>query len=238
MASDQRLGHAYLVGRLLADSTRDQSAHLDRMRERFDGPHIQQCKWLQELASELPPYSAAAVALSLNHWAEATRSCRDAERLRRMAFRLPEQGQIWRSMLVGGLDVRELLTAEDYVDIAHEVVAADRRLLARLLRDALVPIVLTVVAVLVPVVAVLALTGSGSALARTATALVALGGGAWGLWKTLSGEAARAMAVVNRPLQAELMTAMIARRAGSPLTKASGSTHGPASNAPAAATGP
>lgn len=235
IASDRRLGHAYLLGRLLADSTRDHAAHPEMLRDHFAGPRIQQTKWLRELSSELPPYSAQVVVLSMNMWAQALRvdpGPAPGVSIERLAHKTMDQGEVWRSLLTGGLDARELLTADDYIGIAHEVVVSDRRLLARLVRDTVLPLGGALLAVLVPLVAVLALTSTGSPTVRGAAALVAVGGGMLGVWKTLSAEAVKAMSVVNHPLYEQFVIRCMADRASASLeiacTPAAGQVRSPA----------
>jgi hypothetical protein len=138
LATDLRLGTAYRVGRSLFETTRNQEVHLDKLRNRFDERIIQICKWLEQLAAALPPYSAKVVRHSVALWTNEIRNVSKRpdsdETLKQLARRLHEQGDIWLSLLGGDLDGRVLLISNDYADIAERLALDNRRLVGLLTR--------------------------------------------------------------------------------------------------------
>jgi len=138
LATDRRAGTAYRLGRSLFMTTGNREAHLDQLQNMFKDRTIEIYKWLNELAPALPPYSAKVVQHSLRLWTDEVSNAAqvpDSEsRLRRMARVLPQQGEVWRSLLTGDLDGRVVLSSDDYADIAEHLVLDERRLLGVLSR--------------------------------------------------------------------------------------------------------
>jgi hypothetical protein len=126
VAVDQRLGKAYELGRALA--------------------------WLDDLASALPPHAAHSVATSLGRWSDALyppndgrlahtfnprkklQSWRDRRRRPRTinatdpyqakeaVKTLRRQGQLWRALLSGEKQGKDMLEIENYLDAGKELV--------------------------------------------------------------------------------------------------------------------
>ena len=69
MAANHRVGLAYRLGRSVADTVR--AGDVTQLLRQFGGRQVQISRWLDELASVLPPYSAAVVRRSLAAWASA-----------------------------------------------------------------------------------------------------------------------------------------------------------------------
>ena len=211
MASNYRLGLAYRLGRSLADTARDCGP--EQLVWRFGGRHQEICRWLDELASVLPPFAAPVVGRSVQAWATRVRQAhhdpdRQAE-LTALAGRLREQGALWQDVLTGGLDPRDLLDEGNYAAIARNLLSRDRRLVRQAARGVFLPVLVPLLLFLGGIVTIGAVTAAGSPLTRTAIALAGIGAGLAGLWRTVSRPALALAREVNRPLLAiELITEM------------------------------
>ncbi|MFF5178749.1 hypothetical protein ACFY2Q_12085 [Micromonospora sp. NPDC000316] len=226
MATNLRVGLAYRLGRSLADTVRP--GDVTQLLRRFNGRQIQLSRWLDELASVLPPYSAAVVRRSLAAWAVAVdRAGRgdptepDATELSR---ELRNQGDLWRGVLTGGLHPRDLLDEDDYAVVARNLIIRDRRLVAQAARGIFWPVLVPLLVVLFAVVGVSAAAAAGSPTTRAAVALLGLGAGLAAIWRSVSGPALAVAAEVNRPLLDSELTARMALRLDRPLTIARRST--------------
>jgi hypothetical protein len=245
-ATDRRLGMAYGLGRSLFMTTRNHEAHLDKLRAQFAERVIEIRKWLDQLASALPPYSAGVVRHSLGYWTHEVRTAAKAPDsqaiLTKLARRLPDQGDIWRGLLSGDLDGRVLLDSDDYADIAERLAMDNRRLLGLLSRRILLarpakdveahaesansgrrhglPLIVYLTGAMSAVLIVSVFAATGSPTVRVAAALLALAGGAISIWKTVSQPLNAAMRTVNRPLYDAQLTVHVARRISWPLDNA------------------
>lgn len=222
MATNHRVGLAYRLGRSLADTVRQCGA--DQLAHRFGGRQTELCRWLDELATVLPPYSAPVVRRSLQSWTAAVRAALAADpaeaELGDLALELRNQGDLWRGVLTGGLHPRDLLDEEHYAVVARNLIIRDRRLVVRAARGILYPVLVPLVLVLVAVVGVSAAAAGGSPVTRTAIALLGLGAGLAAIWRSVSGPALQVAGEVNRPLlHSELVVQMAACVSG-PLTAA------------------
>ncbi|MCX4469719.1 hypothetical protein OOK41_05300 [Micromonospora sp. NBC_01655] len=214
MAANHRVGLAYRLGRSLADTVRHGDA--DQVPWRFAGRQIEISRWLDELASVLPPYSATVVRRSLRAWADAVTRAGVGDPaeagLGELARELRNQGDLWRSVLTGGLHPRDLLDEDDYAVVARNVIIRDRKLVAQAARGIFWPVLAPLVVVLLAVVGVSAAAAAGSPATRAAVALVGLGAGLTAIWRTVSGPALAVAGEVNRPLlEGELAVRMAAR---------------------------
>ncbi|WP_320069154.1 hypothetical protein [Micromonospora sp. RTGN7] len=213
-ATNYRVGLAYRLGRSLADTVRRGDA--DQVPWRFAGRQFQISRWLDELASVLPPYSAAVVRRSLAAWAGAVTRAGlgdPAEAgLAELARELRNQGELWRNVLTGGLNPRDLLDEDDYAIVARNVIVRDRRLVVQAARGVFWPVLVPLLVVLLAVVGVSAAAASGSPTARAAVALVGLAAGLTAIWRSVSGPALAIAGEVNRPLlDGELIVRMAVR---------------------------
>ncbi|MER7475712.1 hypothetical protein, partial [Micromonospora sp. NPDC000018] len=222
MATNHRVGLAYRLGRSLADTVRHGDA--DQVAGRFGGRQIQLCRWLDELATVLPPYSAAVVRRSLSAWASAVTRAGVGDPaeagLPELARELRNQGDLWRGVLTGGLHPRDLLDEEDYAVVARNLIIRDRRLVVQAARGIFWPVLVPLLAVLFAVVGVSALAAAGSPATRAAVALLGLGAGMAAIWRTVSGPALAVAGEVNRPLLESELTARMALRIDRPLAAA------------------
>ncbi|MCM0676671.1 hypothetical protein NCC78_18550 [Micromonospora phytophila] len=222
MASNHRVGLAYRLGRSLADTVRHGDA--DQLVRRFGGRQIQLNRWLAELASVLPPYSAAVVRRSLAAWASAVARAAVGDpaeaSLPELARELRNQGELWRGVLTGGLHPRDLLDEEDYAVVARNLIIRDRKLVVQAARGIFWPVLVPLLAVLFVVVGVSALAAAGSPVTRAAVALLGLGAGLAAIWRTVSGPALAVAGEVNRPLLESELTVRMAVRVDRPLAVA------------------
>ncbi|WP_229404817.1 hypothetical protein [Micromonospora sp. NBRC 110038] len=222
MAANPRVGLAYRLGRSLADTVRHGEA--EQVPWRFAGRQHEISRWLDELASVLPPYSAAVVRRSLRAWADAvTRALvgDPAEAgLDELARELRNQGDRWRNVLTGGLHPRDLLDEEDYAVVARNVIIRDRKLVVQAARGIFWPVLVPLLVVLFAVVGVSAAAAAGSPTTRAAVALVGLGAGLTAIWRTVSGPTLAVAGEVNRPLLEGELTVRMAGRVDGPLADA------------------
>ncbi|GAB3951648.1 hypothetical protein [Micromonospora vulcania] len=222
MATNHRVGLAYRLGRSLADTVRPGDA--TQLVRRFGGRQIQISRWLSELASVLPPYSAAVVRRSLATWATAVERAGRGDPAEpepaALSRELRNQADLWRGVLTGGLHPRDLLDEEDYAVVARNLIIRDRRLVAQAARGIFWPVLVPLLVVLFAVVGVSAAAAAGSPTTRATVALVGLGAGLAAIWRSVSGPALAVAGEVNRPLLDSELTARMAVRIDRPLDTA------------------
>lgn len=233
IAADSRVGAAYRLGRALSESCQDKPGQLEDVF--CSGRGKAMTDWLEDLATALPPYSSTVVRGSFGRWRRAVghpaatlgaaAGTRHAPRVpesyeRRLSAALPDQGRMWRNILTGDLDPRDLLTQGDYQEHIENLLMRDRELLLSSARRLFVPILLPLLAVVALAVTVVAFVKTGTPLAQVAAALVAVAGGAAAGWKLVSASAAKALATVNEPLRGAQLGALMAKRATWPLDEA------------------
>ncbi|MGW5556425.1 hypothetical protein ACWER9_04255 [Micromonospora sp. NPDC003944] len=225
MAANHRVGLAYRLGRSVADTVR--AGDVTALLRQFGGRQVQISRWLDELASVLPPYSAAVVRRSLAAWASAVDRAGHGDPTEPtpavLSRALRAQGDLWRDVLTGGLHPRDLLDEEDYAVIARNLIIRDRRLVAQAARGIFWPVLVPLLLVLFAVVGVSAAAAAGSPTTRATVALVGLGAGLAAIWRTVSGPALTVAGEVNRPLLDSELTARMALRLNRPLTTAQAS---------------
>ncbi|MEU8421639.1 hypothetical protein AB0C15_12260 [Micromonospora sp. NPDC048835] len=222
MAANHRVGLAYRLGRSVADTVR--AGDVTALLRQFGGRQVQISRWLDELASVLPPYSAAVVRRSLTAWASAVDRAGHGDPAEPtpavLSRALRGQGDLWRDVLTGGLHPRDLLDEEDYAVIARNLIIRDRRLVAQAARGIFWPVLVPLLLVLFAVVGVSAAAAAGSPTTRATVALVGLGAGLAAIWRSVSGPALTVAGEVNRPLLDSELTARMALRLNRPLTTA------------------
>jgi hypothetical protein len=106
---------AYDVGRSLGEicqDPRDLSALIDRLDVRNVLP-IQ--GRLADLASVLPAHSAAAVSATLEQWQRWTGEARARESMSDVRGALRRQGELWRALLSGDKDARQMIDPDTVV---------------------------------------------------------------------------------------------------------------------------
>ncbi len=156
-----RLGSAYSLGRSLSDTcwlphTR---ASFRYQFSRYRLANLQ--SWLADLATCLPPGTAAAVSQSLDHWAAWAQVHAhldwdgDGEQVTQAA---EAQGEHWRSLLAGDKDPASLLTPEAYVEAGEKALGRAQRIIWRVVVHfwALIAVIALVVAGIVAIAVVFA----------------------------------------------------------------------------------
>jgi hypothetical protein len=190
-ACDPRLGTAYRLGKALAYTcllpndapglrTEFQHNRLNNLQE-----------WLADLATALPGHAARAVAVSLDLWQQVIPNPGATEWTAPPATlpALHRQGKLWRAVLTGEKNPRDMLTPAAYITAAAELLSHTRRLVGHFLWRYLPAIVLVVLlllgatavvifvgpvgkvfAALLPLAAALGLTSKGLIAALRSTA--------------------------------------------------------------------
>ncbi len=181
-AADGRLGKAHDVGRALAETCFEPED-----QESFDrafGPRIVDIKsWLADLASSFPAHASRAAVLSLRSWeAWAADPRLDDETLNwprhgaAVRTTLRRQGEVWRALLSGEKEGRDMLDAWHYLRAANSLVAAMVSTLWGFVRPLALPLGLLVL-LLAGGIALLALAPDegGQIVGVIATVVAALG---------------------------------------------------------------
>jgi hypothetical protein len=204
MAADFRLGKAFILACRIAGlreharpATFDRHAFATALVAEHDGLQ----RWLQQLATALPPNAAHSVRDSLNMWASALTTNEDrpkplpADKLRGL---LPEhvhrQVEAWRTLLSGEKAGRDTLELPDYVGVA-EGVANELRLVIRRGLAQFWWLLLIALLLLVGGIALILLQDSGGVEAGLVTVVASLGL----TWKGLGSSLGRAVAKVEQP---------------------------------------
>lgn len=233
-AADFTAGEAYDLGRAHAYTTLkpDDAASL---REQFGFFRLETLQgWLADLASALPPHAARSVAVSLDVWQRVIPepSSDDgqhpteapAERRASRATAAPEptvempaelrrllhrQGRLWRAVLSGEKDGRDMLSTRHYVDAGLRLLATTGRLIGRFFDKPRV-ILATGLLVIPPLAAVVLLLTLDHQVATKVTGSLLAVATALGIsWAGVRATLGRALARAEQPLwQAELDTAI------------------------------
>lgn len=103
---------AYDAGRALADTCRN-PRDISELIDRLDAPSLLAVEGrLADLSSRFPPHSAAAVGATIAQWKAWTAEARARENLDEVRGALARQGALWRALLIGEKDAREMLDPE------------------------------------------------------------------------------------------------------------------------------
>ena len=130
-ASDANLGKAYDLGRSLA-YTCSRPKDADGLRKEFQAGRLANLKgWLADLATALPDHSARAVSISLGIWQEAIPNPGadpqswqyDDSAEATIRPQLHRQASVWRAILTGGKNGRDMLAPVDYATAAGRLFA-------------------------------------------------------------------------------------------------------------------
>jgi len=221
-AADFRLGKAYGLGRALADTCRAPQS-CEELEERFRRERLDNLRdWLNDSASNLPDHSAKAVLAGLVRWeawvanlidampetveagvqdAEQKQQARAQEWARAekpIATTLRRQGQLWRAVLSGEKDARDMLSADSYVQAADAMAQRALALARPLLRR---PVVYLPLGALAAAALLLLGWGVASEGASQLTAGIATAAAALGItWKTVGATAQKLGEALEKPL--------------------------------------
>jgi hypothetical protein len=235
IAADPRLGKAYGLGRALADSCHE-PADFEGLKKELNPYRIANLlRWLDDLASALPPHAAHSVATSLGRWSDALYppnegrlprtlnpwrklqswrerrrrpraiKARDPAKTDEAVKTLRRQGELWRALLSGEKQGRDMLEIDNYLDagkeLVHRMAVIGRRAVLR------VPLLTVGVIGLVGAGVWLLSKGSSSQLVAGATSVLA----ALGLtWKGLGGVLGQLAGKLEQPLWGAVLDDAIA----------------------------
>ena len=223
-AADFRLGKAYGLGRALAQTALLPDAKdpetFRRTFARFRLDNL--LGWLADLRSAFPPHAAEAVSGSLRAWAAWSdaptlgpavddQGQALARRPRRPPARpvdwsaapdresvtraLHRQGQLWRAVLSGERDALDLLSTDDYLWAADQLLGHLRRLTVRFLRRFWITTT-AVAAILAAALVVVVVVRAASAVVA---AVLAAAGAISITWKGAASGLGRVLAQAQRP---------------------------------------
>jgi hypothetical protein len=235
VAADSRLGTAYSLGRALADSCH-QPADFEGLKKELNPYRTANLlRWLDDLASALPPRAAHSVAKSLGRWRDALYPPNDgrllatknpwrkleswsARRRRPRVIRATEpdraeqavkalrrQGELWRALLSGEKHGTDMLETDNYLDAGKELA----RRMAVIARRAVLrmPLLTLVTLGLIGAGVWLLAQGSSSQLVAGATSVLAAVGLAW---KGLGATVGRLAGKLEQPLWGAVLDDVIA----------------------------
>jgi len=213
-AADFRLGKAYELGVALSNlcrvpATPDEIA--GALREARVGSIL---RWLDDLATALPPHAGHSVAASLETWREWADPSDDRQaqrpgrrwqrqvaadpalRAAGMSLRWRRQGELWRALLSGEKQGSEMLEIEDWLAAAHDFEGRIRRAALRVVTQ--MPIVVGLVVVLFGggLALMIDQQSRGWIVAGAASVLSALGL----TWKGIGGSIGKLAAKLEQPL--------------------------------------
>jgi hypothetical protein len=204
MAADFRLGKAFMIACKIArlrEFARPATFDRHEFAKALLAEHDDLQRWLQQLATALPPNAAHSVRDSLNMWANAVTTNEDRPKplpADDLTGLLPEhvhrQVEAWRMLLSGEKAGRDTLELPDYVGVAEGVANELRVVIRRGLKRFwwLLGIALALLAL---GIALILLQVSGGIEAGLATVVASLGL----TWKGLGSSLGRAVAKVEQP---------------------------------------
>jgi hypothetical protein len=224
-AADFRLGKAYGLGRALAQTALVPDAqHPETFRRIFARFRLDNLLgWLADLRSAFPPHAAEAVSGSLQAWAawSDAPTLRPAvgdpgqaqgRRPRRPSSRpvdwsaaldresvtraLHRQGQLWRALLSGERHGLDLLSSDDYLSAADQLLGHLRRLTMRFLRRFWITTTVVAATVATALVVVVVVRAASAVVA----AILAAAGTIGITWKGAASGLGRVLAQAQRPL--------------------------------------
>jgi hypothetical protein len=206
-ACDPKLGTAYRLGNALA-YTCLLPKDAPSLRKEFQHNRLNNLQeWLADLASALPDHSARSVALSLDLWQQVIPNPgpTDWTAPTETLPALHRQGKLWRAVLTGEKNPRDMLSPAAYITAAAELLSHTRRLVGHFLWRYL-PAIALVALLLLAAAAVIIFVGSvGKVLAALLPLAAALGLTSKGLIAALRSTASK----LEQPLWgAELDTAI------------------------------
>jgi hypothetical protein len=107
--------HAYDAGRSLAELCRHPK-DLSELMDRLEGANVIPIQGrLADLATQLPAHSAVAVSATLEQWRRWTADARARENMNDVRAALMRQAELWRALLSGGKDARQMIDPDTVV---------------------------------------------------------------------------------------------------------------------------
>ena len=224
-AADARIGTAYGLGRALADSCQEPDDLAGLKKELSPYRIANLLRWLDDLASALPAHAAHSVAASLGRWRDAlyppnsgriqiswspletwrswqerrrrpkALSATDAKKVDEAMKALRRQGELWRALLSGEKQGKDMLEVENYLDAGRQLLSQTAAIVRGLVRR--MPLLASAVAVLVGGgIWLLSKGNSGHLVAGATSVLVGLGL----TWKGLGGALGQLGGKLEQPL--------------------------------------
>lgn len=185
-AADARLGSAYNVGRVLADTATP--SDLDVLKDRFSFHRVRGLQEeLAQLAASFPPHAARAVSSSLCVWQYVLSArFKTADRSSAPENALPRQSEIWRGVLSGERIGTDRLEVEDYVDAGQRLVDQARSIAWGVMKAYRLALLTGIVIAVAGLAIAIAVGGAGAVIAGIAAAASALGVSWKGVASTLT----------------------------------------------------
>jgi hypothetical protein len=213
-AADFRLGKAYGLGRALAETVLLPDARDPQtFQQAFARYRLANLLgWLADLKSAFPPHAADAVRGSLQAWeawsgAPMLHLASDPQRNRSVDWgsaadresvtrALHRQGQLWRAVLSGEKDGLDLLSTDDYLLAADQLLGHIRQLTLGLLRRFWIATAAVAAVLAAALVTVFTVRAAFPVLAAVVTAAGTIGLG----WRGAASGLGRVLAQAQRPL--------------------------------------
>jgi hypothetical protein len=178
-AADFRLGKAYGLGRALADTIREPH-DVASLREQLDGFRLRNLQaWIADLSSLLPPHAGRAVGASLVAWRDWAAGdepgALDDAGVRRTIRAFRRQGELWRALLSGEKDARDMLELDDYLAAAGNALQRASGLLWRFLKRFWLLLALALALAVLGLWLILATDTAGHIVAGAGALLASLG---------------------------------------------------------------
>jgi hypothetical protein len=210
-AADRTLGKAYQLGRSIAD-TCPPEINIEAMADQLNRYRLDELgRSLADLATRLPDHASRAVRISMARWKVAAQegkssaifSDNDAGTVHRA---LDRQVQIWRSLLTGEKQAKDMLGADGYAQAVGFAVRDSRRLLTGYIWRFLPYVLLTLTLLGLGVWGLLTYSATSKVIA-SATAVA----GALGIsWKGITSTLGRAADEIEKPIWATSIDLVVA----------------------------
>ncbi len=177
-AIDMGLFHAYDLGRSLSDTCR-RPARMADLAERFEEHRVIAMQGrLADLSSRLPAHAAAAVAATLPQWTTWVKSKPKRPtnvRVAEIRGTLTRQGTLWRAVVTGEKDGRQMLGPSDFVSAALRLATELGGLIRGLLGVYRFAVGLVVLAAIAVIATAAASAGTASVVASLGALAASLG---------------------------------------------------------------
>lgn len=190
-AVEPRLGTAYGLGRLLADTVwLPRSGRKELYRERFEHFRLANAHaWLDDLDRAFPSGAAGAVRAGLRAWEARVAALLETDETggvfdERVLRALRQQGEIWRRLLANEKDPSSLLSSNDYVAAANGLLRRGRAIGWHFLRAWWLVILLVLLVAAGAIWAAVSYAPTGTD--RVVAVLVSIGGALGVSWKGVS----------------------------------------------------
>jgi hypothetical protein len=199
-AADFRLGKAYELGCELASlCRRAPDAPTQADRERYSDELDRAGRWCEALTSVLPAHAGHAVQRSIERW-------RGRILAGRPMYALRAQGELWRALLSGEKQGKDMLAVSHYVAAAERLLVSFRSIARRFLRRFWLAALLVFALFALGLASILLLSRNGSTVAGIGAIVASLGL----TWKGVGSSLGNLAGHVESPLwEAEIDSAIV-----------------------------